>query len=218
MCRMGCAEVIITDQGREFVNSLSAQLYQKTNTQHRITSAYHPQTNGLTERFNQTLSRCLAKTVNDNQDNWDEKINTILMGYRASRQASIKHSPYFMLFQAEMRLPIDSELLPGQPEERTPEEVIEHLLKSREEVFTTAEANIKSAQGKQKETYDRKHQQVSTLSVGMKVLLENTAQKQRKGGKLDSRWLGPYFINRDLGKLLLFSDNSYIYTACMLYS
>ena len=56
-----------------------------------------------------------------------------------------------MLFQAEMRLPIDSELLPGQPEERTPEEVIEHLLKSREEVFTTAEANIKSAQGKQKE-------------------------------------------------------------------
>ena len=177
---MGCAEVIITDQGREFVNSLSAQLYQKTNTQHRITSAYHPQTNGLTERFNQTLSRCLAKTVNDNQDNWDEKINTILMGYRASRQASIKHSPYFMLFQAEMRLPIDSELLPGQPEERTPEEVIEHLLKSREEVFTTAEANIKSAQGKQKETYDRKHQQVSTLSVGMKVLLENTAQKQRR--------------------------------------
>ncbi len=91
-------------------------------------------------------------------------------------------------------------------------------MKSREEVFTTAEANIKSAQGKQKETYDRKHQQVSTLSVGMKVLLENTAQKQRKGGKLDSRWLGPYFINRDLGKLLLFSDNSYIYTACMLYS
>ncbi len=68
--------------------------------QHRITSAYHPQTNGLTERFNQALSRCLAKTVNDNQDNWDEKIN------RASRQASIKHSPYFMLFQVEMRLPI----------------------------------------------------------------------------------------------------------------
>ncbi len=46
MCRMGCPEVIITDQGREFVNSLSAQLYQITNTQHRITSAYHPQTNG----------------------------------------------------------------------------------------------------------------------------------------------------------------------------
>ena len=91
---MGCPEAIITDQGREFVNSVSAQL------EHRITSAYHPQTNGL--------SRCLAKAVNENQDDWDEKLDVILMGYRASRQSSTKHSPYFMLFQAEMRLPIDS--------------------------------------------------------------------------------------------------------------
>ncbi len=115
-------------------STLSAQLYQKTNTQHRITSAYHPQTNGLTERFNQTLSRCLAKTVNDNQDNWDEKINMILMGYRALRQASIKHSPYFMLFQAE-KLRCVCRLIVS----RTPEEVIEHLLKSREEVLTSSQ-------------------------------------------------------------------------------
>ena len=69
MCRMGCPEVIITDQGREFVNSLSNNLYSTTRTEHRITSAYHPQTNGLTERFNQTLSRSLAKAANENQDN-----------------------------------------------------------------------------------------------------------------------------------------------------
>ena len=43
MCRMGCPETIITDQGREFVNELSATLYGITNTDHRITSAYHPQ-------------------------------------------------------------------------------------------------------------------------------------------------------------------------------
>jgi len=38
------------------------------------------QTNGLTERFNQTLSRCLAKVVDEDQQNWDEKLDTILMG------------------------------------------------------------------------------------------------------------------------------------------
>ena len=37
------------------------------------------QTNGLTERFNQTLSRCLTKIVNESQTDWDEKINTVLM-------------------------------------------------------------------------------------------------------------------------------------------
>ena len=51
------------------------------------------QTNGLTERFNQTLSRYLAKIVSDDQTDWDEKLDTVLMGYRASKQASTKHSP-----------------------------------------------------------------------------------------------------------------------------
>lgn len=69
------------------------------------------QTNGLTERFNQTLSRCLAKVVDEDQQNWDEKLDTVLMGYRASRQSSTKHSPYYMLFQQQMRLPVDSEML-----------------------------------------------------------------------------------------------------------
>lgn len=43
MCRMGTPEVLITDQGREFVNGLSSNLYDITKTEHRITSAYHPQ-------------------------------------------------------------------------------------------------------------------------------------------------------------------------------
>ena len=64
------------------------------------------QSNGLTEHFNQTLSRCLAKIMDESHSNWDMKIDTVLLGYRASRQRSTKFSPYFMLFQQEMRLPI----------------------------------------------------------------------------------------------------------------
>ena len=52
---------------------------------------------------------------------------------------------------------------------------------------------------KQKETYDRKHQP-GDIAVGTVVLLENTAQKQRKGGKLEPAWLGPYTIHRCIGK------------------
>ena len=46
------------------------------------------QTNGLTERFNRTLSCCFAKVVTDGQEDRDEKLDTVLMGYRASRQAT----------------------------------------------------------------------------------------------------------------------------------
>ena len=104
-----------------------------------------------------------------------------------------------------MRLPIDSKLLPDSDKapDRADPPVDEisgtiDLLKRREKAFEIAEDNIKSAQTKQKETYDRKHQPL-TFSVGSKVL-ENTAQKQRKGGKLKSWWLGPYYVNRDLGE------------------
>ena len=140
----------------------------------------------------------------DDQSNWDEKINTVLMGYRASCQASTKHSPYFMLFQQNMRLPIDSEV--QSPAAATDEEqevdidsVIQALIASRDRVFQKAESCITSAQKRQKETYDRKRQP-GEIAVGTQVLLENTAQKQRKGGKLEPAWLGPYNINRCVGK------------------
>lgn len=45
------------------------------------------QTNRLTERFNQTLSRCLAMIVDEDKRDWDEKLDTVLMSYHASRHA-----------------------------------------------------------------------------------------------------------------------------------
>ena len=72
--------------------------------------------------------------------------------------------------------------------------------RSREEAFEEADANIAIPQKKQKETYDRKHQS-PVLELESKVLIENTAQKQQKSGKMDPLWLGPYIINKDLGEV-----------------
>ena len=52
---------MISDQGREFVSKVKEALFELTGTQHRVTSAYHPKTNALTERFNQTLQMSLLK-------------------------------------------------------------------------------------------------------------------------------------------------------------
>lgn len=109
----------------------------------------------------------------------------------------------FMLFQQRMRLPIDNEImpidqLPGDDTTSIDQE-IDHLMDVRSKVFKSAELNILSAQKSQKETYDRKHE-VQVLSEGTEILLENTYQKQRKGGKMVPLWLGPFRINRCLGK------------------
>jgi len=161
------------------------------------------QTNGLTERFNQTLSRCLAKVVNNEHSNWDEKIDTVLMGYRASKQASTKHSPYYMLYQKPMQLPIDAELCQhdGEAEEEDVDidEIIDNLLERRQQAFSKAKDNIDEAQKKQKLQYDVKRSS-EAFPIGTEVLVENTADKQRKGGKLNRVWFGPYTISRFIGK------------------
>ena len=122
------------------------------------------------------------------------------MGYRASFQSSTKHSPYFMLFQKEMRLPIDVEIMPvADMSEEDLEATTQALLKKRKKMFKKAAKNIKDAQKKQKDTYDRKHLP-ELLAVGTKVMVENTAQKERKGGKLDETFKGIYYIEESLGK------------------
>ena len=111
-----------------------------------------------------------------------------------------------MLFQQHLRPPIDAEVLPpsSAPNESDNDALdmdtaVQALIESRERVFKKADSNITSAQKRQKETYDRKHQP-EERAEGTQVLLDNTAQKQRKGGKLEPAWLGPYVIHRCIGK------------------
>ena len=144
----------------------------------------------------------MAKVVDECQSDWDEKIDTVLMGYRASRQSS---HPISCFSSRTWQLPIDVEILPQAEhlDQQDPYAIsarIDQILQSREEAFKKAEANIAIAQKKQKETYDKKHQP-PVLELGSKVLLENTAQKQQKSGKMDPLWLGPYIINKDLGEV-----------------
>ena len=60
ICRFGCPLEIISDGGKEFVNTISAELYKLLNIKHSRTTAYHPQCNSQVERFNQTVAKYLA--------------------------------------------------------------------------------------------------------------------------------------------------------------
>ena len=96
--RFGCCEVAISDQGREFVNKVKDELLRLTGTEQRVTSAYHPQSNGLTERFNQTLQASLLKVVNSSQSDWDEHLASILFACRTSLQKSTNHTPFEVMY------------------------------------------------------------------------------------------------------------------------
>ena len=70
-------------------------------TQHRISSVYHPQTNGLDERMNQTVAKQLVKYINEQETDWDEHLEEFLFSYRASVHASTRCTPFYLMFGRE---------------------------------------------------------------------------------------------------------------------
>jgi len=117
------------------------------------------QTNGLTERLNQTLSRSLIKIINEDQDDWDKKLDSILFAYRAAKHRTTGYSPFFMLYHREPRLPIDTELMPDKKSGDDPDicDYATTMLSVCNSLKSEAMKNITNAQQYQKRYYDKKH-------------------------------------------------------------
>ena len=107
MCRHGCFSVQINDQGREFVNSVSDEIHRLTGVQQRITSAYHPQANGMVERQNRAINNSLVKVLDENPSDWPYVIEGVLFAHRVSRHSPAKFSSFQLLCIREPVLPID---------------------------------------------------------------------------------------------------------------
>ena len=107
VCRYTRAKVIITDQGREFCNALNDDICKSRGIGHRKTTAYHSQSNGQTERYNQTLCNAIVKYTNNQQNDWDEYIDPILLAYRTSVHKTTQKTLYFLAFGIEPTLLIE---------------------------------------------------------------------------------------------------------------
>ena len=66
-CRHGAPKSLLTDQGKAFVGRMMEEIEKLLEIRGLRTSAYHPQTNGLTERFNKTLMEMLSMYTSDHQ-------------------------------------------------------------------------------------------------------------------------------------------------------
>ena len=98
----GPPKEILSDNGKEFVNQVVDKMYQLTGIERKVTSPYKPSTNGLTERFNQTLVRMLSKHAEDDPTNWHKWIPYVLLSYRSKVQSTLDYSPYELMFGSKM--------------------------------------------------------------------------------------------------------------------
>jgi len=81
------------------------EVYSLLGVQKVNTTAYHPQTDGLVEQFNCTLTDMLAKKVKKNGKDWDIRLPHVLFAYRATPQESTGETPFYLLYGRDPVLP-----------------------------------------------------------------------------------------------------------------
>uniref|UniRef100_A0A9J7XB62 Gypsy retrotransposon integrase-like protein 1 n=1 Tax=Cyprinus carpio carpio TaxID=630221 RepID=A0A9J7XB62_CYPCA len=132
--RVGLPSEILTDQRTPFMSRLMADLCRLLRVKQLRTTVYHPQTDGLVERFNQTLKQMLRCVAAEDKRDWDLMIPYVLFGIREVPQAYTGFTPFELLFGRQPRglLDVAREAWEQQPApHRT---VIEHVRQMRERI------------------------------------------------------------------------------------
>jgi len=104
VARYGIPSVIISDNGGEFTSTNFEAWLRELGISHHLTSPYHPQANGMTERFNGTIQRILLKLTGGNGKKWSHYLSEALYAYRIT-QGPTGISPYQAVFGQRPRLP-----------------------------------------------------------------------------------------------------------------
>ena len=197
ICRYGVPISLHTDQGSNFESNLFQNVCKLLGINKTRTTAYHPQSDGLVERFNRTLQTMLSMYVCDDQSDWDTHIPYVMMSYRASEQETTGVSPNRMMFGREVMLPLD--LLVAQPslenEYVNAEAYASQAYSNMQKAFEVARNHIVGEQKRQKRLYDAKLKG-NPYKAGDKVWLYRPLRKMGVSPKLQSYWAGPYIVNK----------------------
>eukprot|EP00731_Ephydatia_muelleri_P016088 Em0009g512a len=188
----GVPEALLSDRGTNLLSHLMLDVCRALGIQKLNTTAYHPQCDGMVERFNRTLKTALRKHAAKFGNQWDRYLSGVLWAYRNTPHDSTGEKPSYLLFGIDCRAPLESSLLPV--ENLTPSSVSdyrEELLLSLSSARKLACDAIQKAQCRYKKGYD-KHARPTTHKIGDWILIKFPHEESGKNRKLSHPWHGPY--------------------------
>lgn len=156
--RHGAPRELLSDQGRKFLAHLIKEICATFGTRKIQTTAYHPASNGLTERFNKTICNTLASYVESHQRDWDVYLAGAVFAYNTSKQESSKFSPFELITGRQPRLPNDLDLI-------TPKTLFVQNLTA---MWREAKENIEKHAIKSKMLHDSNHRHIA-FKIGDRV-------------------------------------------------
>jgi transposase InsO family protein len=182
---------ISSDRGSLFTSRFWNSFQEAMGTRLSFSTAFHPQSQGQVERVNQVLEDMLRACVISFGKKWEESLPYAEFSYNNSYQASLKMAPFEVLYGRKCRTPLNwSET--GERPLFGPD-----IIQQAEEQVRIVRENLKAAQSRQKNNYDRKHKEM-VYQPGEQAYLRVTPMKgtHRFGikGKLAPRYIGPFRI------------------------
>ncbi|UTT92613.1 hypothetical protein NDA17_007138 [Ustilago hordei] len=183
----GYPDHMVSDRGRQFISGAWKAFAEQMGVKHSLSTAYHPQTDGQTERVNQVIEQYLRMYCNYEQNDWANLLDTAAFVYNNTVHNSIGVSPFFACYgwnpkahpDIPQRLGVND---PGR---------FEYLMDGKERCKYLQE-QIREAQRRSVDQYNRKHKDIE-FKVGDMVYINRRNWKTRRPTpKLDTRFAGPY--------------------------
>jgi len=189
---------LLSDRGGQFLSKIAQQIYKLLEIKKVNTTHYRPQTDGLVERFNQTMAAMISMYINSDHDNWDQLLPWLTYAYNTSVQESLKYSPFYLLFGRDPKSFLWHNLEIEADDLFSSEEWAKELLQRLNEARKFSTENLKLAQEHQKKLYDETRTEFP-FTVGSKVWIYNWRKpKDGETAKFLHYWDGPYILDEEL--------------------
>ena len=173
------------------MSSLVTEVCRLLNTEKVSATAYHPQTNGFVQRFNNTLVKAISAYVSTNQNDWDLCIPAIFFAYRVLPSVSTGDSPFYLLYGHNARFPCDTSLLLAIQLSPSVEKHRSRIVKQIEFAKSLAHSNIARSQQLNKLQYDKTALDAPFV-IGQHVWIYTPNVKAGLSKKLLARLYDPY--------------------------
>ena len=187
----GIPKELLTDQGSVFTGKLTKQVCELLSIKHLKTTAYHPQSNGILERWHGALKGMLRKLGGVERE-WDCLLKFCLLCYRSTPHTATGFSPFELVHGYPMRGPLEAikdGWLQGELNLKDTVQWVQDLRNTLTKLHEQAEKNEGEYKKASKKYYDRKARNRS-FQKGDMVLLHTPSLT----GKLDSIWDGPFEV------------------------
>ncbi len=194
---------IISDRDPRITSSFWTELWKQLGTKIRMSTAFHPQTDGQTERANRTLIEQLRCYVNYHQDDWDQYLPLLEIAHNNTISSTTGYSPFFLNYGFHPVTPLVFDLNQQQVSEEVKSmnngAATDHI-ETMYNAWTTALQATEKAQAAQKRQADKHRRDFEPLAVGDLVLLSTkNLINIGRSSKLTEERIGPFKVTKVLG-------------------